>query len=80
MTCQEAAQLISEGKDRRLTLGQHLGLRFHLLFCRLCTVYKHQLDLISTLSARAGELRMGDPRHGLSPEARDRMRGLLGRR
>ncbi len=55
MSCQEAAQLISEDRDRSLRFGEKMGLRFHLVFCALCRGYKKNLDLLSRIAARAGE-------------------------
>jgi len=77
MTCKEASQLISESKDHPLPLPKRVGLWFHLLMCRMCTGYKNQLELISRLSYRAGEIVMGASSGALSPDTKERMKQRL---
>jgi hypothetical protein len=55
MTCKEAAQLISEERDHPLSFGQKFGLRMHLALCELCRGYKKNLEMLSSIAARAGE-------------------------
>ena len=35
-SCREASRLITERMDRQLTLGERIGLRFHLAICHAC--------------------------------------------
>jgi len=77
MTCKEAAQLISESKDRSLSLRTRIGLRFHLVMCGLCTKYHRNLDVLSRLSKRAGEAVMNASSAGLSADAKKRMKERL---
>ena len=77
MTCKEAAQLISESKDRKLPLRSRMGLRFHLVMCKLCMGYKKQLDLISHLSSRAGDAVMNASSGGLTSDAKERLKERL---
>ena len=77
MTCKEAGKLISEQKDHPLPLGRRLGLWLHLLACKMCTTYKNQLELISTVSKRAGDIVMGSENPSLSPDSKDRLKQRL---
>ncbi len=68
MSCQEAAKLISEERDRSLRFGEMLGLRFHLVFCALCRGYQKNLALLSRIAARAGEAVMSRLQFGVGDE------------
>jgi hypothetical protein len=37
LSCREASRLISQGMDRRLSLGERIALRLHLFVCDGCT-------------------------------------------
>lgn len=43
LRCKQASLLISQSMDRKLTLGERLQLRFHLLICDPCTRFRAQL-------------------------------------
>jgi hypothetical protein len=55
MSCEKAAQMISEGKDRPLSFAEKLGLRMHLAMCALCRGYQKNLEVLSQISAKAGD-------------------------
>jgi len=55
MSCETAARMISEGKDRPLSFGEKMGLRMHLAMCALCRGYQKNLEVLSQISARAGD-------------------------
>jgi predicted anti-sigma-YlaC factor YlaD len=46
LTCRQAAELLSEGYDRRLSLPERLTLRIHLAVCAGCRNYHDQLAFI----------------------------------
>ncbi len=82
MSCQDAARLISEEKDRPLTLGQRLGLQLHLAFCALCRGYKKNLEMLSLIAVRAGEAVMSafgrtDGEFALSATSKQRIKDEL---
>jgi hypothetical protein len=84
MSCQEAARLISEGKDHPLSMGQKLGLKMHLVFCALCRGYRKNLEMLSRIAERAGEavmsrLAVGPADEGLvlSAASKQRMKNEL---
>ena len=45
-SCREASWLITERMDRRLTLSERLGLRFHLAICHACPRLVRQMDIM----------------------------------
>ncbi len=38
--CHEITRLVSQGQERRLSLGERLQLRLHLLMCRGCANFE----------------------------------------
>ncbi len=55
LTCKDASELLSQAQDRPLGLRERLVLQLHLLICRGCSNFNHQLALI-----RAAVRRMRD--------------------
>jgi hypothetical protein len=43
MTCKEAAALLVAREDQKITLGDKVVLRFHLLACTACPKFERQL-------------------------------------
>lgn len=73
--------MISESMDRELPLSQRLGIRFHLMMCKLCTRYQRQLLFIrETLWADRESREKDATSPGLSSEGRKRIqKSLLGK-
>ena len=46
ITCKQASQIISQGLDRKLGLGERLRLRLHLLICIGCRRTRVQLAFL----------------------------------
>ncbi|MBW2369067.1 MAG: hypothetical protein JRH15_14405, partial [Deltaproteobacteria bacterium] len=46
--CQEVSKLVSEAMDKKLSVTRRLGIRFHLMMCKLCSRYARQIQLIRT--------------------------------
>ena len=46
LSCKEASRRMSEGLDRKLSLTERLGLRFHLAMCEACNRVQGQLHLL----------------------------------
>jgi hypothetical protein len=44
--CKQTHQLVSEGLDRRLTLGERSKLKLHLSICESCTNFNAQMQLL----------------------------------
>lgn len=78
-TCQEASRLQSEAMDHELGGTIRLGLKIHLLICRICRRYGRQLRLLrETMRDSSGHLLNTSP-HQLSGQARERMKRSLRR-
>jgi putative zinc finger protein len=52
LTCKEAARLISDGLDRKLSLAQRTALRLHLAVCEACTRVAAQYAFLRRAAAR----------------------------
>jgi hypothetical protein len=46
MMCESATKLASDELDRRLSLGENVGLRLHLLKCGACSGFARQIRLM----------------------------------
>ena len=46
LSCKEATQLVSQGLDRRLGLGQRVALRVHLAICDGCSNFRRQVSFL----------------------------------
>jgi predicted anti-sigma-YlaC factor YlaD len=69
MKCEEVSKLVSQSLDRRLPLHQRIGIRLHLMVCKLCAQNFHQLlDLRRTLNLFMKENDKIEPPEILSPE------------
>ena len=76
--CREVARKVSDSMDRDLPLFHRLGIRIHLLMCKLCSRYRRQLLLIRDaiqLYALHGEDK--DISVTLPPESKDRIKQVL---
>ena len=75
LTCKDASQLMSQSFDRRLSLMEKVGLRFHLMICKSCETAYRQLDFLNSLckriAAKPDEVHALLP--GLSAEAQERI-------
>ena len=78
INCEKAARLSSESHDRQLTLRERVSLRFHLMGCRLCSRYTHQLKFLRGACEHIDEEPAGNAQ--LSDDARDRIRQRLKQR
>ncbi len=76
-SCKDTARILSDSRDEPLPFMTRMGLRMHLMMCRFCRRYDHQLDVIEAVCAgyaeSADEIHPGE----LSPEARTRMQDAL---
>jgi len=79
LNCREVTQLASEALDRKLSLKERIGLRFHLMMCKLCTRYVRQLKFMHHASRAADENQVTAIGPRLSETARDRIRKQLSR-
>jgi len=52
ITCSEATQIMLQGEDGRMPLGERLSLRLHHRICSNCRRFARQLQLMRQASAR----------------------------
>lgn len=46
LSCKEVTHLLSDGQDRKLTIGERINLEMHLAMCKGCTNYRKQMDFL----------------------------------
>jgi hypothetical protein len=46
LSCKETSRLISESSDRKLGLGERLGIRLHLWMCENCRRFERQMQFL----------------------------------
>jgi len=69
MKCEEVTKLVSQSLDRRLPLHQRIGIRLHLMMCKLCTQnFRQLLDLRRTFHLFMKESDNIEPSEVLPPE------------
>ena len=44
--CKDVTRMVSDSMDRNLPFFQRMGIRIHLMMCKLCSRYRRQLYLI----------------------------------
>ena len=54
LSCKEASQLMSAAMDRRLSIGERLALRLHLMICLGCRRFQSQMDFLRAACRRFG--------------------------
>ncbi len=54
LSCKDAAKLMSQEQDRRLSLAERIGLRLHLLICDACSNYMRQMSFLRQACRRFG--------------------------
>jgi hypothetical protein len=79
LSCKEVNCLASKSLDERLSWRERVGLRMHLLFCRLCRRYVRDLRFLRLVLRRAGEdgLLRYTPTGKLSSASRERIKRAL---
>lgn len=75
LSCREASTLLSKAQDTPLGWPERLAIRMHLLICKSCRRFSHQLSLLrETLRAFTSRTQKGQsPSPPLSREERDRI-------
>lgn len=51
-SCRDVTRLVLEGEDRQLALGERLAVRVHMLACRACPRFEHQVRLMREATRR----------------------------
>jgi hypothetical protein len=55
LSCKEVTQLVSQGLDRRLGLGERLAVRVHFAICSGCYNFRRQVELLRRAVQRLGQ-------------------------
>ncbi len=76
-SCKDTARLLSDSRDQHLPFMTRLGLRMHVMMCRFCRRYDHQLDVIETVVASYATSAEEMHPATLSPDARARIKESL---
>jgi hypothetical protein len=77
-SCKAASRLQSAALDRKLSPVQRLGLRIHVLFCKWCRAYGKQIKFLRLVAKEHASVDgKHSHQHGLSPEARERIKRKL---
>ena len=78
LSCKEAIRLVSEKQDHALPIWRRLSLRLHVLMCRACSRYTHQIQTLD--DAISQRYCSGPPEESpeqLSEETRERIKASL---
>ena len=54
LSCKKATELMSQGQDRPLSLGERIGLRLHVWICAGCANYRRQMSVLRSACRRFG--------------------------
>lgn len=73
LSCKDASRLISQSLDRRLSLGERISLRMHLLMCDVCKRFSYQLGLMRIAVRRMTHQIEEDEQIKLPEEAKSRI-------
>ena len=46
LNCREVTALVLAGEDRRLSLGERVGVRLHMMVCQACPRFTQQVTLM----------------------------------
>ncbi len=73
--CKEVTRMVSESLDRELPFYQRIGIRMHLLMCKLCSRYRRQLLLLrETIRLQAASSEDTESAIVLPPGTRERIK------
>ena len=79
LSCKAVTYLVSQALDAPLMWRQRWRMRLHLLFCRLCRRYVHNLRFLDRAlrDARDGKLECVSAHERLSEQARERIQCVV---
>lgn len=77
ISCNQAARLISDSLERRLSIGERLQLKVHLAMCKLCLSYSRALHRVKEILTEPFEDEPEDLPTRLSDDARSRIVAVL---
>lgn len=76
--CSDISKKVSMSLDEKLPLHERAAVRFHLMMCRYCARFRHQMIQLREMSRADHPGRpAGDAEPGLSREAKARIKERL---
>jgi hypothetical protein len=76
-TCPEVVRILSQGMDKKLSLGTRIKVRVHFLMCSFCERYMKQLNYMRQVAREFPE-KIGDVSNETLPvDAKERMKEAL---
>ncbi len=54
LNCRDATALMSQAQERKLSLGERLALRVHVLICSGCSNFRRQMNVLRDAARRFG--------------------------
>ena len=54
LNCRDATALMSQAQERKLSLGERLALRVHVLICSGCSNCRRQMNVLRDAARRFG--------------------------
>lgn len=70
-TCRDISLLVSRSLDARLSAGERLRVRLHLMLCRGCRQFELQVRLLRRASRALGRRALGVPATGSGQTGQD---------
>lgn len=76
LSCKDVSHLVAHSMDRKLSLAERLGLRFHLWICDQCRLFDRNMALIGKTFQALGRdpEKLCPPHVVLPPDAEERLR------
>jgi hypothetical protein len=76
--CSEITRVISQSLDRKLTFGERVTLKLHLMVCLRCVRYLQQLVMLRNVTRHPSQLNaIEESAPPLTNEARERIKAAL---
>lgn len=75
--CREISKLVSQSMDFDISWQKKLGIRMHLMMCRLCTRHKRQLEILTQLMNMYSRKLQYEPEESLPHNAKTRIKLAL---
>ncbi len=72
LNCKQASELMSQAMDAKLPMGKRLSLRLHVLMCRGCNNFSHQISFLRKAAKHLDGYGESNVPH-LSKEVRNRI-------
>ena len=80
LNCKQATAPVSQSLERKLSLGQRLGLKLHLFICHWCRNYARQLRFLHHIAPAIKAHIEGQQEEALPEQAKTRIRAEFQRR